>query len=483
MATNQNQGMMIGMIIFAILTVICGAIAVVFVKQTNEMTIRLKAADDRANTNEATANANQEEIFQLKDLILPVKDAKSLDRATLDEIKAKYKADLDRFGKRLAALEPTATTATYSESLAAALNALDQRNTELEKEKANVADWKKQKEALDGIYQAQVKQFETAAMTADQERIAAKKAQTDAEAKVAALQEELNATVTKHNDAVNALRAEMQKPIADLEAKVAQLTSTLNEKQRYIEEQIKGGPQFAATYDGNVTRINPSARTVWINLGSYDLLQKHVTFSVQPREVPAGSDVPPKGKIEVMEILGDHLAECRILEDDLENPIIPGDNIYTSLWQAGQRTRFAFAGKIDLNDDGSDDMDQVRGLVQGAGGQIDAEILDGKEQGQLTIETRYLVLGGIPADKASADVYNAMINKAVALGVQRVPVSVFLDQIGYKKDSRRIQFGGGSLTGTEAVDPPDGGPRVSTGKVTDLFQRRRPAAAPNGSAY
>lgn len=477
MASNQNQGMMIGLIIFAILTVLCGAVAVVYIKQTSEMTARLEKSEAERKVNEDLANQNQQEIFQLKDILVPMKDQASQERQTVEDLKKRHDADLAKFGARLTAIDAGATrSATYTQMLEAALTTLDQRNSELQKEKDNVAATLKVQQELKATADAQVKQFETAAMTADQERIAAKKAQTDAEGRVAELQKQLSDAEVKHNETVTTLRAELTAKVQNLETEVAQLKVVVRTKEEYINKEIKTA-SFAATYDGQVTRVNPAARTVWINLGSYDLLKKHVTFSVQPRDVAAGSDLPPKGKIEVVEILGDHLAECRIVEDDMQNPILPSDNIYTSLWQAGQRTRFAFAGKVDLDDDGSDDMDQVRGLVAGAGGQIDAEIVEGKEAGELTIETRYLVLGTLPADKAGIDAYNAMLNKAQSLGVQRVPVSVFLDQIGYKKEPRRIQFGGGSLTGTEAVDPPDGGPRVSTGKVSDLFKPRRPSSS------
>lgn len=176
------------------------------------------------------------------------------------------------------------------------------------------------------------------------------------------------------------------------------------------------------------------------------------------------------------------MAECRIVEDDLRNPILPGDNIFTQMWAPGQRTRFAFAGKIDIDDNGSDDMDRVRAMVARAGGQIDAEVVNGELRGKLDIETRYLVLGAVPADKNSADRYNELTAEAERLGIQRVPMAVFFDQIGYKRKARTMSFGSGS-SGTRALEAPDGGQRISNGRVTPIFERRKPPAAVGGSSY
>jgi hypothetical protein len=291
----------------------------------------------------------------------------------------------------------------------------------------------------------------------------------------------------KNVAAVEKVRAEKQKEIDSLAKQNDEKQITIDRLNAALLEFRK--PDYAASFDGKITRVNPTARTVWINVGTFDNLKKHVSFAVQPQGVPAGSEIPPKAKIEVVQLLGDRLAECRIVEDDLNNPITVGDNIYTSLWDPGQKTRFGFAGKIDLNDDGTDDMDQVHSLVAKAGGQIDVEVVNGAEKGELSIYTRYLVLGAIPADKESAAAYNRLLDTATKLGVQRIPLPVFMDQIGYPKtDGRRIQFGGGSQTGTVAMDPPDGGQRVSPGTVSNFvkpsFRRTPPPAGTGpGGAY
>ncbi len=475
---NQNQGMTIAVIIFVILTVISMAIAVVFVQQSGELQKQLGVAEKKAKDNSDLADATTLEFNEVKEIIMPAADSNGVPMSAVSE---RFKADLKKHGDRLKNIATETTVPqSYSQMLDSAMAALDQRNTALEAERIRLVDTEKQKAALQGTYEAQVAQFKQQADAVVKEKADLQSKLTATDDQLKRVQASVTAEIDKHQAETQKVRAEMQKKIDDLVQKLADVEGArdkLNERlQSFIEIQ------FAATYDGEVTKVNPSARTVWINLGSYDNLPKHLTFSVQARGVPAGSQVPAKGKLEVTEILSDHLAECRIVEDDLRNPILPGDNIFTQMWAPGQRTRFAFAGKIDIDDNGSDDMDRVRAMVARAGGQIDAEVVNGELRGKLDIETRYLVLGAVPADKNSADRYNELTAEAERLGIQRVPMAVFFDQIGYKREARTMSFGSGA-SGTRALEAPDGGQRISNGRVAPIFERRKPPAAVGGSSY
>lgn len=485
MASGQNQGLQIALIIFVILTVLSMGFAVFTGTNVRELRTAVETERKNAHSNEQAFLEVQEELNFVKGLI-GLKSTDVGDMPDKQATEAFFQADLKKYGDRLKAIEAAAAPpASYSQSIDASLTVLEQRNQELDAEKTKSADLEKQKASLEATYQAQVDQFKMQADAADKARAdavsradAAEKAAQDA--KTSAL-----ASIDKLTKELETQRADYQKKIDDQAALIIELGNTLATKNEFINNSIKT-TDFAATYDGQITRINPSTRTAWINLGTYDNLQKHLTFSVQPQGVPPGSKIPPKGRIEVIQILDNHLAECRIVEDDLQNPLLVGDNIYTPLWEPGQRTRFAFAGRIDLDGDFTDDIDRVRALVDRADGQIDAVISPtGQVEGELTIETRYLVLGPQPAQKEGLDAYNTVLAKAEQLGVQRVPVSVFLDQIGYRRESSgtRVVFGGGSLNAPKMPDAPDGGVRTSNGSVNALFQQRRPPAAVGGSAY
>ena len=110
----------------------------------------------------------------------------------------------------------------------------------------------------------------------------------------------------------------------------------------------------------------------------------------------AGKDAK-KGTIEVTQILGDHLAEARIIDDSLIDPLVPGDKIYTPLWDPGHPERFAIAGKIDIDGDGRDDHERLKNLILLSGGVVDADLQpDGKQTGTMTVDTRDLIIGPAP---------------------------------------------------------------------------------------
>lgn len=482
MASNQNQSILVATIIFVILTVISTGVAVLFVQQAGEQTKKYIEEQKKTAVLTEGLDSAEKEISELKNIILPAKNTDSDEEMKLEDIKKKYDADRALYGEQLKTMMDLNKTesATYSQILAAVVKTLKERNEQLDAARTENNTIKAEMAGLKATYESQVKQFKDMAMAVEQEKVAiqTKATATDEESKRIKLEN----TKIKEDaaKAVTEANANMQKEVDDRDAKIKELEIAL---KKQIDEigKIKT-PEYAATFAGQVTRVNPFARTVWVNVGTYDLLPKNLTFSVQAQGIPAGSNLKPKAKIEVVQLLAAHLAECRILEDDLRTPILVGDNIYTSLWRPGQRTRFAFAGKIDIDNDGSDDMDRVRSLVAQAGGQIDAEVVNGELKGELSIETRFLVLGTLPADKASAAIYNDLVTKATTLGVQRVPKDVFFDQIGYKPEAGNYVYG----DGTQRVGPsekPDGGAPVSTGTVSPVFSKRRPPVASGGSAY
>ena len=115
-----------------------------------------------------------------------------------------------------------------------------------------------------------------------------------------------------------------------------------------------------------------------------------------------------KGSIEITRILGGHLAEARILDDELTNPIIPGDVIYSPVFQPGTAVRFALTGIMDIDGDGQSDHDLIRNLIRINGGVIDAEVdADGKRKGKISINTRYLIVGEEATDKTTSSLREA----------------------------------------------------------------------------
>ncbi len=90
----------------------------------------------------------------------------------------------------------------------------------------------------------------------------------------------------------------------------------------------------------------------------------------------------PKGNIELTAI-GDQFSTARIIKTD--NPIDPirvGDIVYSAAWSPNQPMRFALVGKIDVNRDGKDDREELKRMIQEAGGVVDFDLPPpGRRQG------------------------------------------------------------------------------------------------------
>jgi hypothetical protein len=281
---------------------------------------------------------------------------------------------------------------------------------------------------------------------------------------------------------------------SQLDEKLAALTELEEQKKKEVEaltaerthlEQINKGLRNTITEldptsgfevaDGKIVWVNQKARSVWINVGQADGLQRQVTFSVVGSGEEVGGDQKTKGRIEVTEILGPHFAQARILEDELFDPIVQDDKIFTPLWQPGRAESFAFVGKFDLDKDGTDDREMLRDLVRMSGGRIDAEVsLDGKQTGELTMNTRYLVEGSPPDDKSIEGAFSKMHDEANRLGVRVLTLAKFLDHVGWKDPKQTLKFGRRGNAEHVPAEQPDGGRGISMGNVTDRFRVRRP---------
>src|SRR5690606_3171478 len=77
--------------------------------------------------------------------------------------------------------------------------------------------------------------------------------------------------------------------------------------------------------------------------------------------------------------------------------ILTGDRIYSQVWDRGRTVGFAIAGDIDLDKDGKDDLQRLKDIITANSGRVDAAPdTAGALEGDLKIDTRYLVLGEYP---------------------------------------------------------------------------------------
>jgi hypothetical protein len=280
------------------------------------------------------------------------------------------------------------------------------------------------------------------------------KAQQDLAAERASFNDARQAIERQRQDLVKTLDDERQskeKAVADAETKVQKAQSELADSEtsrnRLLEERALESPSFDVA-DGRVTYVNQATQTVWINLGEADSLRRQITFSVFDSSESDAGKAAKKGSIEVTRILGEHLAEARITADDKRNPILPGDQVFSQVWQRGKQLRFAFTGLIDLDGDGVSDLQQAKDLVSLNGATVDAALEDdGSVQGALTVNTRYLVLGEYPNEPSKSAVregFNTMSSDAAKKGVEAISLDEFMSQMGYNPPEKTVRIGAGS---------------------------------------
>ena len=318
----------------------------------------------------------------------------------------------------------------------------------------------------------------------------------DRDEKVNAKIQEISTIKSKLNAAVDELAQE--KESREKERKALNSTiSSLNNRIEFLKDKIDNLEKLSfEAADGVIRRVEHNSNTVWINLGDADYLKPRMTFSVYAKEnlgVGRGAE-DIKGKIEVTRILEPHMAEARVVEEDLYRPMVSGDLIYTPIWDPGRIEKISVIGGIDLDGDGRSDREQFHQMMAVAGCVIDNEVdEDGvrtPKDGKITVNTRFFVKGDIPelpdvtGDEAKAKVreiqrhFNEMREEARSNGVRVIKMNDFLAYIGYHTKRRTFLPGQNRPWNLKAGSASEStkdttGDRSSNGNVSGAYSKGR----------
>lgn len=463
MAARQDQGLVFTLIAFVILFIIAFVAAYVGWKSYSDAQKQIaqlqtdKAASDQAATN---MQADKEQLLKWTGV-------GAFDN--LNDVKERVEADLNKWG---------ATFPEDQRSYRKIVEYLTQENQAIAgreaKAKEDLKDLKDRLLAVEAENAKKVEQFQAQMQAAEQdaaqERDQHRKDREGLENTKRELQENLAKQESKYEDQLAAINTQLK----DLTAK---LSKSEVAKENLLAEVSKSAESFEVP-DGRVSWVNQNG-TVWINLGAADGLRRQITFSVFDADALDPAKTDPKGSLEVTKILGDHMAEARVTGDDPRNPILTGDQIYSQVWHRGKRLRFALMGIVDIDGDGRNDMQMARDLIELNGGIVDAYVADdGKVEGAITVNTRYLVMGDHPEGATEAllqDAWVKLSDDAQTNGVEKITMDKFLNQIGYAPDQRVVQLGAGA----RAVDfpaRPESGPDALQGEGPQ-FRPRSPNRA------
>jgi hypothetical protein len=460
MAARENQGLQIALIVFVMLTIILIVTTFLFFQNYREEQTKNKTLDEaskKANTERDTAKQESNEYKALLAGGIPLADIKvgegkdaakdfEVHGKTLDDSKKHYRGLVEFLAAELQ------NANTRIAEAAAHANELDEKiKADDAGHKAAVAKYLETLEATKKDLEDQRKKFNDG--------------RKEITSSSGAIADKFNSARKEFEDLSKKTAAE----IADLKTENGKLKTLLkninDEKLRLVGS--------AEAPDGKVTWVNQRSRTVWINLGSDDGLRRQTAFSVVDSDQSNPAEANRKGKIEVVRLVNAHLAEARIVEDNLSDPIMPGDQIFSPIWEPGRAEHFGLAGKMDIDGDGESDRQRIRDLIALNGGVIDEEVTDeGKKSGEMSINTKYLILGTAPEPGATTngksllESYSAISGEAQTLGVKTININEFLDYMGFKPEERTVELGPKAKSTDFKPRLPDGVQRVAPGSKT-----------------
>lgn len=468
---RENQGLQIALIIFVMLTIILGVTTFLYFRWYDEE--RTKAATASKNESEAKtdASAKGEDVKRLKKLM---GFAETDDMQTVD---TKFNEDMTTFAGTF-----PEDQRYYRPLVKQLFDTINARSAEVVAVKADVQNLKdrlavrevskdQQIQTLDATMKKQGDDYvaERGKLKQDQKRI------SDDQAKIAA---DLNKARKDAGEAIAKADAKLQ----EAGKRLGQVTGALEQTREKLE---KVTTETVDVPDGEIRWVNQRTGVVWINVGRADGLSRQMGFSVYASDATDLTKTGKKGSIQVTQLLDEHLAEARIVEDQVSNPLMPGDKIFTPLWNAGEKKHFAVTGFCDLDGDGKSDINQLRDVIAMYGGIVDAWIDDKNQvQGAITVNTRYLVTGDPPNERGAAamlDAHTKLITEAKRFGIPTLPLPELLQRMGWVNQTPVIRYGTGSNPNDFKAKAPEG-VRTSTGNSID-FKPRNPPRANNGGAF
>ena len=214
--------------------------------------------------------------------------------------------------------------------------------------------------------------------------------------------------------------------------------------------------------DGYVTYVDYERGEVLVSLTKRQGARPQMKMTIFDAKSPGIPTEKPKGSIELTQV-GEQFSAARIVKTiNSIDPIRLGDIVYSAAWSPNQPMRFALVGKMDVNRDGKDDRDELKRMIQEAGGTIDFDLPPadlGKETGTLSpridwyvIDNRMPLREVFASKNATVEVSQEKLNQRVGEvvrearlnGIRPMTIEHLLAFLGYDMNA--------PVSGSEAVD-------------------------------
>lgn len=460
MAARENQGLLIAVIIFVLLSLILALAAFLGISKANQYSDELEqmkkdlaAAQDSSEGYQiqsqilqafigfkeggtlTEANQNLTALDNMGERVKEIRDQTYL-------LQEEYARDVQRFASNAGGDEqPTNSYKNLLENLNVVLGRQYNAKAVLSNQLAEVEQERDTKlKAKQALVDEANKNLATTQKAAEDAAIEYKNNLAALQTKI----DEITANNQDINDEYESHRNTMKNRVANLDREIKDLKSekvVLKKKVDNYEREVFDNP------DGRILSVAPEINMVVVNLGSADGLRANRTFSVYDKQTTNFEKDKHKAKIEITRIVGPHQAEGRITMENPLDPIIPNDHILTAVWDPGFATQIALSGRFDLDRDGNSDLSRLIADIERNGGKVVAYADEnGDIVGEINESTRYFVRGETPeptdylndedAYRKLADAMRDLEKDAARYSVQTIDTKKLLDWMGVNLSGR-----------------------------------------------
>ncbi len=464
----RNQGVVVTLIVFIVLTLILGVFTYFGFKGLSEKKQELASAQSELSSAKSEISTLTADLTSVKTKLgyEAVSDAKQLVE--------QMGSDVEK------ALGQTEANTTYKD-------AVDKLGRNLAAKNVEIADYVKQRDDAVATANAEIKKSEQQKADFDKQIADIQKEHEKNLADARDSYDKLTKSFNEQTQEFDKLKSQTKDAIAAAKQETADFKESATKFAEINLDLSKRIDQLSNAEferaDAEVIYADQAAKTVRLNVGTKDGVRPLTTFNVFPYDTLDMGGAQSKGSVQVVRAIGEHVCEAKILEDEMSNPIQQGDLVYTPLWRPGDVVRYALDYHLDINKDGLSDLDEIINLIQSSGAEVAAFIDDqGVTQGKITPDVFRVVV----ADESILDVLakdftlddaakqkmqrseQDFLDSAKANGVQQIRLADFLVKIGYKETaqiSRYREEGGVSLQENGVPKP-----EVSPGVVAPIYR-------------
>ncbi len=478
MASRENQGLHIALILLVMLTV--GLCVLSFVFYSKSETLRSEAEDARNKMETAKSDLSKalfksqtlnemltgqsKSMTQIADQMANIPGSDT-DDPEMKKIRRNFANNMMLFGPANEEVESARNYQSLPDFLLSRIRDLNQQLTDLRRTENQLTQ---EKASIEAAANTRIKKAETDRDAARNDLASERDKFTKDLAEVRKQMETIAGQATEKDNRIVELNTQLEDVRSAFNKRIEQLAKTVDDQRNLLRTLRE---TTFETPDAIVTTVNGKEGVIYINAGSEDNLKAQQTFSVFDKGTTAVMKAKPKGRVEVIQVLGAHVAMCRILNDDVANIIVPDDLLFTPAWSPGDRIHFAITGFIDITDSGQNDAGLLAKLIELNGGVVDDEV---------TVQTRYLVQGENRTSKANGDADNELkddfdkkLAAAVEIGVDRLSPDKLLALMGWRADVTTVTLGTGKATdakGAKTEAPAD-----------ERFRKRTPPRGADGA--